>query len=318
MSRRKPTVVSLFAGAGGSSQGYKQAGAKVRLAVEWDERAAESYRLNFPRTPIHVGDVTELTGDQALDLAGLEPGELDLLDGSPPCQGFSISGRRHLTDPRNQLFREFVRLLQTFQPRGFIMENVAGMARGKMKAVLNECLEEFRSSGYRVKAGIVTASWYGVPQKRQRLIVTGTREDLNRDPVLAPPRTKPVTAGSALIGVQNQTFHSGLSDLALEIWRATPANSLPPKAEFLGGRFFNFRKLDPRKPSPTIIATVEITHWEEARYLTIEELKRLQGFPDDFQLIGSYGTRYKQIGNSVPPPLTQAIAEDLLKALGPA
>ena len=107
-----PTVVSLFAGCGGSSLGYSMAGFRELLAVEWDEHAVETFKANFPDVPVWQGDIAELSIEECLRLTGLQPGELDVLDGSPPCQGFSTAGRRKMDDGRNQLFQEYVRLLR--------------------------------------------------------------------------------------------------------------------------------------------------------------------------------------------------------------
>ncbi len=123
----KPSVVSTFSGTGGSSLGYEQAGCKVVLAVEFDKHAQACYRLNFPKTDLFAGDIHDLSVDAALERTGLGPGELDIFDGSPPCQGFSSSGTRNVSDPRNQLFGQYVRLLSGFAPRAFVMENVAGI-----------------------------------------------------------------------------------------------------------------------------------------------------------------------------------------------
>ena len=128
-----PTVISTFAGCGGSSLGYRMAGYRELLAVEWDPVATESFRANFPGVPVHEGDIAELTGEECMRLAGIGPGELDVLDGSPPCQGFSTAGRRKLHDPRNGLFREFARLLGEIRPRAFVMENVTGLVKGHMR-----------------------------------------------------------------------------------------------------------------------------------------------------------------------------------------
>jgi DNA (cytosine-5)-methyltransferase 1 len=107
-----PTVISTFAGAGGSSLGYSMAGYRELLAVEWDDNAVATFRLNFPDVPIYHGDIARLSIEQCMELAGLtEPGQLDLFDGSPPCQGFSIAGKRNMDDSRNQLFREYVRCI---------------------------------------------------------------------------------------------------------------------------------------------------------------------------------------------------------------
>jgi len=182
-----PTFVSLFAGCGGSSLGYSAAGYRELLAVELDPKAAEVFRLNFPDVPVHVGDVRELPVDKATESAGLSgPGELDLLDGSPPCQGFSLAGKRRFWDPRNELYNEFVRFLEGLEPKAFVMENVPGMAKGKMKAVFADAMRKLKNAGYKVKCGILDARWYGVPQERERLIWIGVREDLGTEPSLPP------------------------------------------------------------------------------------------------------------------------------------
>ena len=167
------TVISTFSGCGGSSLGYQLAGGKVRLAVEFNDNAVATYRLNFPNTPIYHGDIGKLTVEECCELAGIEPGELDILDGSPPCQGFSTAGKRDFGDDRNQLFCEYVRLLRGLQPRAFVMENVSGMVKGKMKRIFAECLRELKVSGYKVRARVLNAMYYNVPQSRQRLIFVG-------------------------------------------------------------------------------------------------------------------------------------------------
>ena len=114
-----PTVISTFAGCGGSSLGYKMAGFRELLAVEWDDNAVQTFRLNFPDVPVYHGDICKLTGDECMRLAGIMKGELDILDGSPPCQGFSTAGKRRFNDPRNSLFMEFARPLSELSPKGF-------------------------------------------------------------------------------------------------------------------------------------------------------------------------------------------------------
>lgn len=186
-----PTVVSLFAGCGGSSLGYKMSGYDCRLAVEWDAHACVCYRLNFPSTPLYEGDIGKLSGSDALARARLQPRELDVLDGSPPCQGFSTAGRRVMGDARNHLFLEYVRLLRVFQPRALIMENVTGLVKGKMRLVFGEILSALKGSGYRVAARVLDASYFGVPQMRQRLFFVGVREDLNIEPSHPKAQTRP-------------------------------------------------------------------------------------------------------------------------------
>ena len=171
-----PTVISTFAGAGGSSLGYSMAGYRELLAVEWDNNAVETFRLNFPGVPVYHGDIAKLSVADCLKLAGLTgPRQLDVLDGSPPCQGFSTAGKRDFRDDRNQLFREYVRLLRGLQPKVFVMENVSGMVKGKMKLIFADILRELKASGYVVSARLLNAMWFGVPQSRERMIFIGVR-----------------------------------------------------------------------------------------------------------------------------------------------
>ena len=174
-SKPNPTVVSLFAGCGGSSLGYKQAGYDLRLAVEWDTGAADVYRRNFPETNVFEGDIADLTAEEALRVTALEPGELDVLDGSPPCQGFSMAGRRKFSDTRNRLFEEYVRMLEAFRPKMLVMENVSGLRKGKMKLIFAEMTRALKDAGYKISCRELNAWWYGVPQRRTRLIWVGVR-----------------------------------------------------------------------------------------------------------------------------------------------
>jgi DNA (cytosine-5)-methyltransferase 1 len=174
-----PTVISLFAGCGGSSLGYSMARYRELLAVELDDHAVETFKLNFPNVPVYHGDIAKLSVEHCMKMAGLSgPGELDVLDGSPPCQGFSTAGKRRMNDGRNQLFREYVRLLRGLRPKVFVMENVSGMVKGKMKLIFAEIIRELKASGYHVKGRLMNAMYYAVPQSRQRMIIIGVREDI--------------------------------------------------------------------------------------------------------------------------------------------
>lgn len=209
------------------------------LAVEWDDHAAECYRLNFPGIGLHHGDIADLSVDDVFERTGLKVGELDILDGSPPCQGFSISGRRMLDDPRNGLFREYVRLLEGLRPRAFVMENVSGLVKGKMKLFFAEILRTLRNTGYRVSARLLNAKWYGVPQSRERLIFIGVREDLDIQPSHPKPAGRPISAREALEGLPLDDART-LGKMGYFIWcRAKPMqkwNEIHPK-----GHWFNSR-----------------------------------------------------------------------------
>jgi DNA (cytosine-5)-methyltransferase 1 len=307
------TVVSTFAGCGGSSLGYKLAGGTVRLAVEWDDNAVETYRLNHAGTPIYHGDIAKLSSEKALELSGLKPGELDVFDGSPPCQGFSTAGKRDFNDDRNQLFREYVRLLKAFQPKVFVMENVSGMVKGKMKLIFAEILRELKACGYRVKARLLNAKYFNVPQSRERMIFIGVRDDLGIDPSHPGAQTKPKTVQEALKGVPRSAVRA-ISQRASGIWeKLTPGQN--GSAVSGKNKDFSLHKINPNQPCPTIrkgqTAGNGLMHWAESRYLSTLELSRLGSFPDGYQWSGTAEDAMQRIGNSVPPNLMKAIAEHI-------
>ena len=188
----KPTVISTFAGCGGSSLGYQMAGFKELLAVEWEQNAVDTFRLNFPDVTVYHGDIAKLTGKRCMELAGIEKGELDVFDGSPPCQGFSTAGKRKFDDPRNSLFKEYARLLFELQPKAFVMENVTGMVKGCMKQAYLQIIKTLRECGYKAKGEVLNAMYYGVPQSRERVIIIGFRDDLGIEPSHPKPQTKPI------------------------------------------------------------------------------------------------------------------------------
>lgn len=322
MRRKVRTVISTFAGCGGSSLGYKMAGFDVRLAVEFDKDAITTYRRNFPKTPIWETDIADLSPEKAMEMAHVKPGELDVLDGSPPCQGFSTAGKRRINDARNSLFKEYARLLQTIQPRAMVMENVSGLVKGKMRLVFRDILLELGQCGYDVKARILNTKWHGVPQSRARVIFIGIRNDLNTKPEHPHPTTKPMTCGEALEGIDAKGPR--LSEKVMSLMKATkPGKSACHTLQKRGGwtkaRYFNMMRLDQRRPSPTILkmwalGASGIVHWDGEHMLSADAVKRLGSFPDDFDL-GDWKETVKRVGNSVPPLFMKAIAGKVKETL---
>ncbi len=311
------TVISTFSGCGGSSLGYKLAGGDVRLAVEWDDNAVETYRLNFPDTPIYHGDIAKLTVEECLKLSGLKPGELDILDGSPPCQGFSTAGKRNIDDDRNQLFREFVRLLDGLMPRAFVMENVSGMVKGKMRLVFVECLQALRASGYRVRARVLNAMYFNVPQSRKRLIFVGVRNDLETEPSHPKAGGRPNTFREAVRGCQRDTEERLLkphvtiyAKMHMGGWSTDSVRWLQVHGSIAGCMSLKWASWD--KPIGTItrseISLTGIIHPDRKRYLSLSECKRCSSFPDRFKFTDRK-QGIQRIGNSVPPNFMRAIAE---------
>ena len=209
----KPTAISLFAGAGGCSLGFGQAGYDVRFATDLDADAVESYRRNFPRTPCEAADIRELTADSVLQRIGLNPGVLDMLLGGPPCQGFSSAGVKAGDDPRNSLLSHYIRLLEGIRPKWFVMENVEGLLTTGGGSHVRDAVAAFLAAGYSLNLEKVYAQGYGIPQRRKRVLIVGNR--IGHD-FLFP---EPVTRFSGSI------FRKG------EITFAIAVGDLPPAAK---------------------------------------------------------------------------------------
>lgn len=316
-----PTVISIFAGCGGSSLGYSIAGYKELLAVEWDNNAVKSFELNFPDIPIYHGDVHKLSVSQCLSLAKCKIKELDVLDGSPPCQGFSTSGKRKMQDTRNQLYHQFIRLLRGLEPKAFIMENVSGLIKGKMKIIFADIMKELKSSGYQVRCKLLNAKYYLVPQSRQRLIWIGTRNDLEIKPSYSKGIKKIITVRKAWVNIGNGDKGKKLKGIREKLYWATPKGDCLEKGskKILGKKeYYTSRRLSFSKPSNCLTKSMGsgIYYPNEARYISISELKRLQSYPDQFQLSGTKNKKWGQIGNSVPPLFMYHIANYVKGLLG--
>jgi DNA (cytosine-5)-methyltransferase 1 len=305
-----PTVISLFAGCGGSSLGYSMAGYRELAAVEWDENAIATFQLNFPDVPMFGGDICALSVDDLLDMAEIKPGQLDVLDGSPPCQGFSTAGKRIMDDPRNQLFREYVRILRGLRPKVFVMENVSGMVKGKMKLIFAEIVQELKVSGYRVSARLLNAMFFNVPQSRQRMIFIGVRDDLEIEPSHPRAEGRPFTVREALENVylsNTDILETELTPLYQRYWHETrPGKTI--------GKLNQNLRLCFDKPSKTLQkgeGNGGVYHPDECRSLSEREMARLASFPDNFVFLGGKRNSKDRIGNSVPPLFMRSIARHI-------
>ncbi len=318
-----PKVISLFAGCGGSSLGYKLAGCDVIASVERDPAAASIYSANFPEVELWEQDIATLNPQLVLKNQGLQPGELDILDGSPPCQGFSMLGKRKVLDPRNQLFTEYVRFLRHLQPKAFCMENVPGLVAGDMRYLFQKMIEALTNEGYTVQARILNASHYGVPQDRRRVIILGIRQDLELIPAHPQPFSIPVTFRQAVQGLASHELTQVPTGQALKLAKALrpgESGATLHKRYSQKANDFSLIRLAWDSPSPTVCKTLRpgqcgLLHPEEDRFLSIAELKRVCAFPDKFVLSGSFETQWGRLGNAVPPLLAKSIAEALLQQL---
>jgi DNA (cytosine-5)-methyltransferase 1 len=211
----RPIGIDLFAGAGGMSLGFEQAGFDVAAAVELDPIHAAVHHFNFPDTAIIARSVLNVTGEDIRSAAGLGRRPVDVVFGGPPCQGFSLIGQRMLDDPRNHLVKEFVRLVRELNAKMFVFENVKGLTVGKHRRFLDALVEAFDDAGYVVHLPwrVLNAMNYGVPQDRARLFLLGARKGLD---VPAYPEATTTADVDLFVGAElspTPTCAEALSDL---------------------------------------------------------------------------------------------------------
>lgn len=175
---KRPIAIDLFAGAGGMSLGFEQAGFDIAAAVEIDPIHASVHHFNFPQTTTIPRSIVGLKGDEIKSLSGIGNRQIDVVFGGPPCQGFSLIGQRMFDDPRNNLVKEFVRVVAELKPKYCVLENVKGLTIGKHRVFLQNLIEAFKVEGYtiRVPWRVLNASHYDVPQNRERLFLLGARK----------------------------------------------------------------------------------------------------------------------------------------------
>lgn len=324
----KPGLIaaSTFSGCGGSSLGYRMAGFEVRYANEFIEAARDTYAANMePYTYLDGRDIRDVKGAEILEHCG---GDVDLLDGSPPCSDFSTSGKREAgwgkvkeysdgSQRVDDLFFEFARLVREVQPKTFVAENVSGLVKGTAKGYFKWILRALRQSGYRVEARLLNAAWLGVPQARQRLIFVGVRKDQPFDPIHPLPLPYQYTISDA-IGLEDTEIdpETGETITFREYGLYTAWKRLKVGTGAQESRF-NLKRTTPDKPCLTILQTgghpgaASVAHWEQPRKFTLAELRRLSAFPDDFILTGTYEQRYERIGRAVPPVMMYHVAKGI-------
>ena len=346
----KFTVISTFAGGGGSSTGYRLAGGKILCVNEFVEQARITYKENYPDTIIMPDDIKQLTGKNFLETAGIQKGELDILDGSPPCSAFSMcgtlgkSGSKHsdgwgktksysdgmMVENIEDLFFEFLRVANEIKPKVIIGENVAGLLAGEAKLKLNEIVNTFEKIGYDVSYKILDASHFGVPQSRRRVIFIAVREDVTEAIGLSfmniagifPTESKDVvTVGEALDGLELDPEEvKWCTDTWLNSAHYKDTASLMPDDpdKVLGGNdfhpkgwHFNVKKMSRHHPAPTITTNADVCHFIAKRRLTISEIKRIMSLPDDFIVTGSMSQKIERCGRMVPSLMMKAIAESV-------
>jgi DNA (cytosine-5)-methyltransferase 1 len=316
-------VISLFSAPGGLDLGFKKAGFKIVWANDIDADAALTYRRNLG-SHILVGDI------RAVDPREVPDG--DIIIGGFPCLGFTIARgvHRRPEDPHNFLYLEFLRILKAKQTDFFLIENVPGMLKGdRFRELFQKMIRDFESAGYRVKYKELNAADYGVPQVRKRIIILGTRRDLDIE-LQYPEPTHAEVEKTSIDGRRLQkwvTLREAIGDLPLEPCtsgdRCPVPNHYGTRHKVKINEFLGNRPLDWDKPAPTILGRGSRTggpvihpHPNLHRRLTVRECARIQSFPDDFVFYGSPSAQYAQVGNAVPPLMAFRLAQAVLKSVG--
>jgi DNA (cytosine-5)-methyltransferase 1 len=320
-------VVSTFSGCGGSCLGYRMAGFRVLWANEFIPAAQETYKANHPDSILDTRDIRTIKPSDILDAIGLRSGDIDILDGSPPCASFSTAGKREAgwgkvkkysdkEQRTDDLFFEYVRLLRGLKPKVFVAENVSGLIKGTAKGYFIEIMKELKASGYRVSCKVLDAQWLGVPQARQRTIFVGVRDDLGIEPAHPKPLPYRYSVRDSLpwiagINGPMPTVQAEAGARTSSSWNhgtciVEAETDISRYAIGNGGDITNI-------PSPTVLADSVGTHWirqspTEKRKFSIAELRRICAFPDDFVFTGTYAQQWERMGRAVPPVMMQKIA----------
>ncbi|WP_312822763.1 DNA cytosine methyltransferase [Epilithonimonas sp.] len=349
MSENVFIAIDLFSGAGGMSAGAVMAGIKVKVAIEYDKHAVETFRSNHPDTEVINEDIRKVV----LDKSYKEP---FIIFGGPPCQGFSTSNTktRNNDNVNNSLFREYIRQIEELRPKWFVFENVEGITTFESGTVVAKLTETFAKLGYKTEWKILKASDYGVPQNRNRFFMVGNRvgvdfvfpkkktinfsvfDAISDLPILTNGathaeldyKTEPINSymklmrGSSKKSTQN--FVSKNQQFVIERykyikpgqnWKAIPQELMTNYKNTNNCHSGIYKRLNPNEPS-IVIANYRknmLIHPFEDRGLSVREAARIQSFPDNFEFKGSLTYQQQQIGNAVPPLLAKALFEQIIK-----
>ena len=344
---QKLNFIDLFSGAGGLSYGLEMAGLNCLLGVDFNKDAIETFKKNHPKSEAYCGDITKLKSKDIKTLIGKN--KIHLVAGGPPCQGFSTVGKGNPKDQRNQLFKQFVRVVKDFKPEYIIMENVTGLMAKKNEAALKSIIKLFNKLGYNIDVNILSAHQYGVPEKRRRTIFIGSRinNEISFPKIthFAQPEKKShqyiKTVGDALANLSTKNGLTHNHDIQLaEIKSPVDKKRIQRIPEGKGIRYekdekqyltrslklgidwknmpesrlrqTKYQRLDSSKPSPTIMThRHNYYHPKENRFLTQREAASIQSFPNNFVFTGSVTSQWRQIGNAVPPLLGKALGHSI-------
>lgn len=335
-------VLDLFCGCGGLSHGFIEAGYEVVAGIDHWQDALDTFAFNHIKSKAIKADLFNVSPKQIAEQ--IDNKEIDVIIGGPPCQGFSIAGKRLIDDERNQLYKSFVNFVAYFKPKAFIMENVPNIISMGKGAVKDEIIEDFTNLGYTITYKILLASEYGVPQNRRRAFFVGLKNGQTFDFPL--PTTKDFVTCKQAIGdlpdetiadgeiypVEAQSEYQRLMRIGSTVLHNHQTTIHTPKTVEIiaqvpdGGNYKDLPKhlretrkvniawtrFNSQKPSFTIdTGHRHHFHYTYNRVPTVRESARLQSFSDNFIFLKGKTSQYKQVGNAVPPLLAQVLAEKL-------
>lgn len=330
-------VISLFSGCGGLDLGFKKAGFNIPVANEFDKNIYETYKINHPDTFLIEEDIRNIKSD---DFKSLVDGTIDGLIGGPPCQSWSEAGSlRGIDDERGKLFYDYIRILKELQPKFFLAENVKGMLSKRHEKVVQNIIDLFSDAGYNVSMTLVNAKDYGVAEERKRVFFIGFRNDLNID--FQFPKGSTVDDNKK---IKLRDVIWDLKDTAVPAYEKNyhNPNAINNNEYFIGSYSSMFMsrnrvkswdeqaytvqasgrqcQLHPQAPKMIKFDTNDYRFVKDKEHLyrrmTVREIARIQGFPDDFQFIyKNINNAYKMIGNAVPVNLSYEIAMSIRKYL---
>jgi DNA (cytosine-5)-methyltransferase 1 len=344
MNNSKIKVIDLFCGCGGLSYGFMEAGYDVVLGIDSWKDAIKTFEYNHKSAKGLVADLANESPKQISEKTGIK--QIDLIIGGPPCQGFSIAGKRIIDDERNELYKSFVRFVDFYKPKAFLMENVPNIVSMGKGIVRESILNDFQSLGYKVVYKVLMASDFGVPQNRKRAFFIGLQGD-NKFDFPEPNRQKLISSKDAISDLPEKSLPDGVeysispnseyqklirsgskgiynhqitnhSEKTVEIISIVPDGgnykNLPLKLQRTRNVHIAWTRLNSKKPSFTIdTGHRHHFHYEYDRIPTVRESARIQSFPDNFNFeVVSECRQYRAIGNAVPPVLMWHVTKALL------
>ena len=322
------TAIELFAGAGGLALGLEQAGIKTLEHVEFDKACCETLRTNRPNWNVVCADIHNVDFSEYRD-------KVDIVTGGFPCQAFSYAGKKMgFEDVRGTLFYEFARCIKETHPKMFMAENVKGLLSHDNGRTLNTIISVFEDLGYTIgnRKQILNACYYGVGQKRERIVIVGIRNDIHTEFHYPEAEKKQTTLREAL---NNCPLSNGISysEKKRKVFELVPAGgcwvNLPENVakDYMGKSYYSgggrrgmARRISWDEPCLTLTCSpsqkqTDRCHPDEARPFTVREYARIQSFPDDWNFCGGMGSQYKQIGNAVPVELARRLGVQLVTAI---